>query len=112
MYSELLKKFVLDGVLQGVLASVFGGLMGVPVVGSVINWVAKKIIGELLNRGIIEFKEVMIDYLSDKAKTAYAPQIAMLREAQHRDSLTPEEEAEYAKRLQEVVRNHPGIVNG
>lgn len=86
--------------------------MGVPVVGSVINWVAKKLVGHLLDKGIIEFKEILIDYLSDKAKKAYAPYIEILREAQHRDSLTPEEEADYAKRLQDVVKNRPGVVNG
>lgn len=86
--------------------------MGIPFVGQFISWVAKKIVGELLDRGIVEFKEVMIDYLSEKAKTNYAPQIAILREAQHRGSMTPEEEAEFAKRLQEVVKNRPGVVNG
>lgn len=112
MYSQALKIFVLDVVLKSALVGAFGGVMGIPVVGSLINWVAKILVGYLLDKGIIEFKEVLIDVLSEKAKRDYAPQIAILREAQHRPSMTPEEEAEYEKRLQEIVRNHPSVVNG
>lgn len=86
--------------------------MGVPVVGSIINWVARKLVSGLLDKGIIEFKDVMLDYLGAKAREAYAPQIAILREAQNRDSMTEEEEREFEKRLQEVVKHRPGIVRG
>jgi len=86
--------------------------MGVPFIGAFINWVAKKIVSDLLDRGIIEFKDVMLDYLGDEARKAYAPQVVILREAQNRDSMTEEEQREFEKRLQEVVKHRPGIVRG
>lgn len=112
MYSQALKDFILNVVLKGVLTSVFGGVMRIPILGDFIEWVANRVMGTLIDKGIIEFKEVMIDYLSDKAKKEYAPMISMLREAQNRDSMTEEELADYEKRLQNIVKNRPGLVNG
>ncbi len=112
MYSQALKDFILNVVLKGVLISTFGGVMRIPLVGNFIEWIADRLVGKLIDSGIVEFKEVMIDYLSDKAKKEYEPMIQVLRDAQYRDSMTPEEEAEYEKRLQNVVKNRPSIVNG
>ena len=112
MYSDLLKSFIINVILPSALISAFGGIMKIPLVGSFISWVAEKLLGEFLDRGIIEFKVVMIDYLSHEAKIAYAKEIEILKEAQNRGSMTPKEEAEFAKRLQDIVKNRPGVVNG
>lgn len=80
-----------------------------------VKWLMQKAIswgvGWMIDNGVIELKDSLLVLLDDKAKAAYAPQIALLREAQAKDSLTPEEEADYAKKLQDIVKNRPGVVN-
>ena len=36
--------------------------MGIPIVGNIISWIANKLISELIDRGVIEFKDVMKNY--------------------------------------------------
>jgi len=80
-----------------------------------VNFLIQKVVSWGLNwciaRGVIAVKEEIIDQLDDQAKANYAPQIALLREMQSQPSMTPEQQAEYAKRLQDIVKNHPGVVN-
>jgi hypothetical protein len=116
--SATLKAIFLGGILPALLTAAtaafppLGIALSIPIIGPGIRKLIDWVFDYLLDKGIIELKVGLIDQLSESAKRHYEPEITMLREAQSRPSLTPEEEAEYAKRLQELVKNRPGIVNG
>lgn len=96
----------------GIAVPLFGILLRIPILGEIIRRGIQAAIDDLFEKSAIEVKMELIDRLSDAAKEKYAPQIALLQEAQSRPALTPAEEEEYAKRLQELGKNRPGIVNG
>jgi len=118
MFTSLITSFVNYVVLPSLLAEAavampfFGWLLGVPVIGDAIRKTIQWFVDKMLDKGFISIKTNLIDILSDKAKVQYAPQIEILRAAQAQDTLTKEQEEEYAKKLYEVGRNRPGIVNG
>lgn len=118
MIAQLLKS-IFDGAIIPMMltqASVafppLGIVLGLPIIGPGIRKVVDWCVNWLIDKGIITLKEGLIIQLSDKAKKDYAPQIDLLRELQSKqDELTPEQEAEYAKKLQNVIKNRPGVVN-
>jgi len=117
MISQILRTIFIGGIIPALLAAVsiqfplVGIVLKIPLLGDGIKKVIDWGVGWLIDNGIIEIKVTLIDKLSQSAKDHYAPEITMLREAQSRPSLTPEEEKNYAKRLQDLVKNRPGIVN-
>lgn len=94
----------------GTVTAVVGWFTGIPVIGPWLLSVAENFVRELIKEGVINIKWEVLDKLSSSAKRGYEPMIAMLREAQTREFLSEEEEAEYERRLKEVVRNRPGVV--
>lgn len=117
MISQILKTIFLGGVIPAMLAAasaqfpLVGVVLGIPILGPGIRKVIDWCVGWLIDKGVIQLKDTLIDVLSEKAKKHYEPEITMLREAQSRPALTPQEEANYAKRLQDLVKNRPGLVN-
>lgn len=117
MISTILRTIFTGAVIPALLAAVsvqfplVGIVLKIPVIGDGIRKVIDWGVGWLIDKRVIEVKVGLIDTLSEKAKRDYAPMIEMLKEAQSKPSLTPEEEAEYAKRLQNIVKNRPGIVD-
>lgn len=118
MFSAALK-FLLDRVAlpaaftaAGAAFTPFGFLLGLPFIGDWIRAGIQKIFDDLLDKGIIEVKVEILDNLNEKAEVEYAPQITILREAQANPELTPEQEKEYAEKLDELIRHRPGVVNG
>jgi hypothetical protein len=118
MISGILKTILDNVVLPAALTAagtaipLFGILLSIPFIGPLIKKGVQAVVDNLFDKGAIEIKDALIDKLSDEAKIKYAPEIAILREAQTHDELTPAQEAEYAKRLQDIVRNRPDIVRG
>jgi hypothetical protein len=110
MFSQAIKTLFMEALLPEILKGIFGSLLGVPFLGNFITWISEKVVLKLLEKGIIVLKVEIIDQLSNEAKVKYAPMITVLRESQTQDELTPEQEAEYERRLKEVVRNRPGVV--
>lgn len=109
----LFKNGILPAALTaaGVAFPPFGFLLGFPFVGDWIRKGIASVVGNLIENGVIELKVELIDRLSEKAQAEYAPEIALLREWQMQDFLTPEQEKEYADKLNELVKSRPGIVN-
>lgn len=118
MFSSILKTMFDDVLLPlgltaaGAAVPFFGMLLSIPIIGPAIKAGIKHLLDKLLDNGIIEINVSIIDKLSNEAKEKYAAEVAIIREAQSQPALTPEQEAEYAKRLQELVKNRPGVVNG
>lgn len=106
--NAILPMLLLD---MGIAFPFIGIILKIPVLGSGIKQVIQWSANWLIAKGVIELKVGLIDILSAKAQAAYADEIKIIREAQSQPSLTPEQQAEYAKRLQDVVKNRPGIVN-
>ncbi len=118
MFSNALK-FLLDKVAlpaaftaAGVAIPFFGFLMAIPIVGTAIRAGIQHILDGLFDKGVIEVKVNLLDYLDVRAKAEYAPEIKIIRDAQSQDSLTPEQEAEYDEKLNNLLKSRPGIVNG
>ena len=118
MFSGILKT-ILDNVLlplaltaAGAAVPLFGILLQIPILGTIIKKGIQAVVDDLFDKGAIELKVALIEKLSDEAQLKYAPQIAIIREAQARPSLTEAERAEFEKRLQDVVKNRDGVVNG
>lgn len=117
MISQILRTIFIGGIIPALLTAasiqfpLVGIVLKIPLLGDGIRKVIDWGVGWLIDKGVIEVKVTLIDVLSESAKKHYAPEIAMLREAQSRPALTPEEEKEYAKRLQDLVKNRPGVVN-
>lgn len=118
MFSSALKTMFDDVILPALLTAagtaipLFGFVLAIPVLGPLTKKAIQWIFDSLYDQGVIELKIALIDKLSTAAKEKYAAEIAVIREAQKQTSLTPEQEAEYAKRLQDLIKNRPGIVNG
>lgn len=108
----LLEKVLLPAAFLAVGGGALSFVFSIPLIGP---WLRDKIISTfklLYDWGVIELKVAALDRLDAKAKEGYEPMIEMLREAQTREFLDEEEEAEFEKRLKEMVRNHPSVVNG
>lgn len=118
MLSKALKYLLDNAVLPVALAAagtavpLFGILLRIPILGSIIKQGIQKLLDDLYDKGVIGVKIELLDHASVKANAEYAPQVAIIREAQSQDELTPEQEAEYAKKLDKLIGHRPGIVNG
>lgn len=99
------------GVVSAAFAP-FGFVMALPIIGPYLRSKFLAVLKKLYDKGVITLKWELLDSLDEKAKKGYEPMIAMLKEAQTREFLSEEEEQEYEKRLKDMVRNHPGVVNG
>lgn len=90
----------------------FGFIMGLPLIGPYLRSKMLAVLKKLFDKGVITVKWEIFDKIDAKAKAGYEPMIAMLKEAQNKEFLSEEEEAEYEKRLKDMVRNHTGVVHG
>ena len=110
----LLDKAAIPAALSaaGLAVPIFGILLSIPIIGPAIRAGIQKLLDDLFDKGVIDIKIDLLDHLSEKAKEEYAPQIAVLREAQAQPELTPEQEKEYAEKLDKLIGHRPDIVNG
>lgn len=117
MITSILKTIFLGATIPAMLAAAsiqfppVGVVLGIPIIGPAIRKVIDWCANWLIDQGVIALKDTIIDKLSQAARDHYAPEIQILREAQSRPSLTPQEEDDYAKKLQDLVKNRPGVVN-
>jgi len=118
MISGAVKTFLDNVFLPFLLASagtaipLFGVLLSIPFIGPLIKRAIQYMMDQMFDKGVINLKTNLIGLLSDKAVTQYAPEIAILQEAQALQFLSPQQDAEYARKLQDAIKNRPGIVNG
>lgn len=118
MLSGALKTFLDNVILPFLLASAgtavpfFGLLLQIPIIGPSIKRGIQFMVDQMYDKGVITLKTNLIGILSDAAVEKYKPEITILQEAQAHQFLTPEQDAEYARRLQDAVKNRPGVVNG
>ncbi len=118
MFSKGLKFLFDNAVLPaaltaaGVAFPLLGALLAVPVIGNWFRKIVQWFFDYFIDKGVIVLKEGLLDTLNEKAKVDYAPQIQILRDAQSQDELTPEQEKEYAEKLDKLIRHRPDIVNG
>jgi hypothetical protein len=118
MLSGALKTF-LDNVFLpflltwvGTAVPLFGVILQIPFLGGIVKNGIQAMMDKMYNTGVITLKTNLIGMLSDEAVTQYAPEIAILQEAQALQTLTPEQDAQFNQRLQDAVKNRPGVVNG
>jgi hypothetical protein len=113
--ASILKTFFDNVILPTLLAAAsvqypwLGIFLKFPVIGPGIQDLIAWCSNWLIENGAIKLDIGMIDLLSAEAKAEYAPEIAMLQEAQAQPALTPEQEAEYAQKFQNIIKNHPPI---
>jgi len=96
----------------GIAVPLFGAMLKLPVIGPWINKVIVTFMGKLFDFGVIEVKDTILAKFEKEATEKYAPQVALLREYQSQESMTEEQEREYEKRLNDLAKSRPDIVNG
>lgn len=117
MISQFVKDFldniVLPALLQqaGLAMPLFGIAINLPIIGPGLKTLITWFFNKLYDQGVITIKTNLIALLSDIDVKKYEKEVTLLREYQAQDSLTKEQEDEYAKRLQNAIKNRPGIVN-
>jgi len=87
-------------------------VLNMPVIGPTLTSWLNSLVNSLIAAGVIDIKMGIINFLSVAAKARWAPQLAILQQAQASGTiLTPDQQAAYDAALQQLVENHPGIVN-
>ena len=95
----------------GAALPLFGIILQIPFIGGIIKQAIQFMMDQMYDRGVITIKTNLIGILSDAAVAKYAPEITILQEAQSQPSLTPAQDAEFNQRLQDAIKNRPGVVN-
>lgn len=97
---------------SGPIGAAIAAVLNLPIIGGWITSFLNSTVNGLISAGVIELKVTLISYLSASAQTKWAAQLTILKQVSDAGkTLTPEEQAAYEAALQNLVRNHPGVVN-
>lgn len=94
------------------LSTIFTWLMNAPVIGSLLQGWLKSAVDNMIANGVIEIKTGILKHLDEAAREKWKPEVELLEQYNDQGKvMTSEEQAAFDAALQNLAKNHPGVVN-
>jgi hypothetical protein len=97
---------------SGPFGASIAAILNEPLIGPVLTGALNDVVNWLIAAGVIEIKIGIINFMSDVAKAKWANELQILQQVQSAgNTFTPDQQAAYDAALQQLVEDHPGVVN-
>ena len=96
---------------SGPVGAAIASVLNAPIIGSILTSALNSGVNLLIVAGVIEIKIGIINFLSTLAQAKWANELVILRQVQAAGkTMSPDQQGAYDAALQQLVENHPGIV--